>query len=481
MNAKNTFLLFFLGISLTLSAQVDDDMPKVVTEEANEALINSKVYIPMKIDQTFLKESIDKSTPLKLSSKITFDVRHLSLGFSAQNGETEFKKSQVQHKLVLLPDSIVYKSRNKVNKGWPFSGYKYTDWTRIDCSEIKAAGSSNLTFKLNPDSEIRSSIDNLVVDIDQLNCNNTDIASFATLLNFNNLKVDFKNKLDLELKKLNFNSIIKGLWEEIQLPTAVNKKLQINKTPNLLNFKDIRFEEKDGKFNIGLTMVMKTNELITKSTPVALPELVKNQENTKSIIAINMPIRFAYKDLKEKFNGKFSGQALKGINAKKKLKKYATVEAVDFFGSTEEEYDLLLKLTSTIGQKTKISNPIFLHAKLAYDTVKKTVFIKNYVLDQISKKMLDSKDAKQINNIAPYQKMVAKFQLKVEDFVDQHKKIEKIFKDGPVNVCSNVMLTGVSKALELSKVLPQPDWIFCLFNLKGKTKIYELKIEKELN
>ncbi len=485
MKKKSLTIIFTLLTNFALFAQIipEFEKPKVATEEAKETLFLSKIYIPIEIDKQIINTIVEDATPNKLTSRVTSDVRDLNVNFKVVSGETKFGKTDIKHGLTLENENTTYRSRNKRNRSWPFKGYKFSDWTQDQCNEIISSGSANLLVRLGKDADFFPAID-IVADVDKVMCNQNDYAAMATLLNYQEYRNLFKTNLEKELKNLDFKNNVTKTWDNLQNPFAINKELFITKKPESIIYKDLRFEdEKLGKMNLGFLVNLstsKTGDPALSLEKTALPELTKYTEKSKTTVAINMPYTATFSVLKEKLKGKFSGESIKGKNSAGKIKKFAKVMDIDFFGSEDEEYDLIIGLNSRLVNKSVKEQiaPIYIHAKLAYDTIKKNVFINQYVIDEISKKALEKYDAQPIANKFSYTKILSKFQFKIDDLIDNQKKITKSFKTNKIDICYGVKISKVLTALELNKVIPQPDRLFCLFILKGQPEIDVLKIVK---
>jgi Domain of unknown function (DUF4403) len=487
MKIKKLTIILLLLTNYALLAQIipEFEKPKVATDVAKENLFLSKIFIPIEIEKQLINTIVEQATPNKLAARVTSDVRDLNVNFKVISGETKFGKTDINHQLTLENENTTYRSRNKKNRSWPFKGYKFSDWTQDQCNEIVSSGSANLLFRLGKDADFYPAID-IIADVDKVMCNQNDYAAMATLLNYQDYRTSFKTNLESDLKKLDFKQNLNTTWDNLQNPFSISKDLFVTKKAQGIIYKDLRFEdEKLGKMNLGLQVnlsITKTGEPALSEEKVSFPELSKYTEKSKSIVAINLPYTVSFAVLKEKLNGKFSGDAIKGKNSAGKIKKYAKVLDVDFFGSDDEDYDLVIGLNSRLVNKSVKEQiaPIYIHAKLAFDTIKKNVYINQYVIDELSKKALEKYEAQPIVNKFSYSKIVSKFQFKIDDLIDNQKKITKSLKVNKIEICNGVKLSKVVTALELNKVTPQPDRLFCLFILKGQPEIEVLKISKTL-
>jgi Domain of unknown function (DUF4403) len=487
MKKINLTFILFIVTNFTALAQIvpEFEKPKVVTEEAKETLFQSKIFIPVEIEKQLINTILYEATPNKLASRVSSDVRDLNVNFKVSSGETKFGKTDINHLLTLENENTTYKSRNKKNRSWPFKGYKFSDWTQDQCNEIVSSGSANLLFRLGKDADFFPAID-IIADVDKVMCNQNDYAAMATLLNYQDYRNLFKTNLETELKKLDFKQNVTTTWDNLQNPFSINKELFITKKAQNIIYKDLRFEdEKLGKMNLGLLVNLsasKTGDPSLSEEKTALPELTKYTEKSKTTIAINLPFTASFALLKDKLKGKFSGEPIKGKNSAGKMRKFAKVTDVNFFGSDDEDYDFIIELNTNLVNKSVKEQiaPIYIHAKLAFDTIKKNVYINQYVVDELSKKALDKYEAQPITNKFSYSKIISKFQFKIDDLIDNQKKITKSIKLNKIDICNGVKLKKVSTALELNKVIPQPDRLFCIFILRGVPEVDILKITKKV-
>lgn len=466
--------LLFIAMTSILQAQdvVEFETPKAVDEEVKEVLIPSKIFISAKIDSKILANLIKKSTPEEQKSTIGSDVRDLAVNFKIGDSIITFEKHKINQIVSLKKGEGLYKIRNKTNRSWPFQGYKYGNWKEVSCQEIGGKAKSIISIVLDKDFVFKANV-NFTADADKLKCLDSDLAPLATLFSWNEYEKTFKNKFENELAKINFKDSIVDIWNKIQEPIKIDNDIILSQVPEKLNHKDFFFENNFGKYVIGLVFNVSDNGsavAVDSGKLKKFPELEKNTEKPRFNYNINYPISYSFVELQKIIDDAFTGKYIKGKNAAGKERKYGKITAVTVFGSTESEYDMVIGMNTKFFKNPQLKEdnyPIYLHAKIAYDTIKSSLYISKYKLDTKSKSALQKNNLNPIVGKASYSKITSKFKIKVGDLSDKKKIITKKLRKNKIPICELVNLESVASSVELNQVIPQPDRLFCLFVLRG--------------
>ena len=299
---------------------------------------------------------------------------------------------------------------------------------------------------------------------------------------WNDFEQEVTQNINSELNKIGIKKQVTEIWKKVQVPYKVSDDFYLLIKPKEILYKDLFFENGYAKTGIGLNFYATTGNSADSAKwkiNIPLPNLVKNPTNKNNNIELNLPINLPYTMLDKTAKEKLIGETIEVKKKNGKKKKYATILDVEIYGSKETDYDIVLgfktKIYRTIFKREIV--PIFLHAKLGYDTMQKKLYITSYKLDSKTESGLFNISVQALANKIVYTNVLTKLQFEVGKAIEEQKKIaNKLLKD-KIEITKGVKLSGVVNTLEIKALIPQPDRIFCLFSLKGNANVEVLEIK----
>lgn len=452
--------------------------PDSVTIETNYQLFPSKVFIPLAVNQSYLKTLIDNATPTSQQIKDNSRTQEFNVSVNIIDGETKFNGTNITHNARLKGGDGYVKKRTCWST-WIGSGC--SPWIRLDCDDIRGNASVSINASINNDFSITAD-GKLKAEIDNVQCAQINVTGILRAFGWHDFEQDLNKNLNTELKKIDIKKPVVEVWNKIQNPYKISNDLYLLIKPKEIIYNDLYFENGFAKTGIGLNFFATTgnfNDSASWETNIPLPSLIKNPEITDNNIEINLPINLPYTFLDKTAKEKLIGQIIKGKKKNGKEKKYAKVLDIEIYGSKEKEYDIVLglktKIYRTIFKREKV--PVFLHAKLDYDTIQKKLYIKSYKLDSKTESGLYNISLEAIANKVVYNKIINKLQFDAGTAIEEQKKIANKLLEDKIEITKGVKLSGVVNTLEIKTLISQPDRIFCLFSLKGNANVEIMEIK----
>lgn len=476
-----TAVLIFIGSIAYGQTEIPIEKPDSVTQESKFLLYPSKVLIPIEMKQSVLKELIDKATPEKQKISDEDDTEELNFSFNISDKETKFNKTTITHNLRLTNGDGSYRRRGYTNNPWPFRGRTYGPWVRVDCDDIRGNATINISVSLAANYQVSATGD-FKAEIDNVQCAQFNMTGIARAFGWHDFKQDIDKNLQKELKKIDFKKPVADVWTKIQTPYKVSNDFYLLVKPDKLLYKDLIFEEGLAKTSIGLSFYATTGNATDSASwikNIPLPDLIKNPDIDDNNIELNIPVNLPYTLMDTLAKEKLRGQIIKGKNKKGREKKYAKILDAEIYGSKENNYDVV------IGLKTKVYRTLFkremaeiyLHAKLDYDTIKKSLYVKEYKLDSKTESGLYNFALEAIANKIAYSYIINKLQFNVSEAIEKQKLVVNKLLENKIEITKGVKISGVVNSLEVKQLISQPDRLFCLFTLKGNSKVEVLEIK----
>lgn len=454
------------------------EKPDSVTIESNFKLIPSRVFIPIGVNQTYLKTLIDNATPTSQQIKDNSRTQELNVTIDITDKETKFNGTNITHNARLTGGDGYVKKRSC----WSTPiGSGCTPWVRMDCDDIRGNASVSINATLNNDFSLTAS-GKLQAEIDNVQCSQINVTSILRAFGWHDFEQDLNKNITKELKKIDIKKPVTEIWKKVQMPYKVSEDFYLLIKPEEILYKDLFFENGLANTGVGLNFYATTgnsNDSANWETNIPLPNLVKNPNVKDNNIEINLPINIPYTLIDKTAKEKLIGQIIKGKKKNGQEKKYAKILDIEIYGSKETDYDIVLglktKIYRTIFKREKV--PVYLHAKLDYDTIQKKLYVKSYKLDSKTESGLYNISLETIANKIVYTKIINKLQFEIGNAIDEQKKIANKLLAEKIEITKGVKLTGVVNTLEIKSLISQPDRIFCLFSLKGNANVEVLEIK----
>lgn len=471
-----TAILIFLGTIAYGQTIIQIEKPDSVTKESKFLLYPSKVLIPIQMNQSFLKELIDKATPEKQRVSDEDDTEELNFSFNISDKETKFNNTTITHNLRLTNGDGSYRRRGYIVNPWPLGGRTYGPWVRVDCDDIRGNATINISVSLAANYQVNATGD-FKAEIDNVQCAQFNMTGIVRAFGWHDFKQDINKNLAKELKKIDFKTPVADVWTKIQTPYKISNDFYLLIKPDKLMYKDLLFEEGLAKTSIGLSFYATTGNATDSASwikNIPLPDLVKNPAIDDNNIELNLPVNLPYTLMDTLAKEKLRGQIIKG-----KEKKYAKILDAEIYGSKENNYDVV------IGLKTKVYRTLFkqemaeiyLHAKLDYDTIKKSLYVKEFKLDSKTESGLYNFALEAIANKLAYSYIINKLQFNVSEAIEKQKLVVNKLLENKIEITKGVKISGFLNSLEIKQLISQPDRLFCLFTLKGNSKVEVLEIK----
>ena len=479
-NIISTSLILFLFFCSSYGQKIKKiEKPDSVTAESTFKLMPSSVFIPIKVNQTYLKTLIDNATPTSQQISDNSTTQEFNVSINIIDKETKFNGTNITHYARLTGGNGYIKKRTC----WSTPiGNGCSPWVRLDCNDISGNASISIQASLNADFTITST-SKLKTEIDNVECAQLNVTGILRAFGWNDFEQEVTQNINTELNKIGIKKQVTEIWKKVQVPYKVSDDFYLLIKPKEILYKDLFFEKGYAKTGIGLNFYATTGNSADSAKwkiNIPLPNLVKNPIIKNNNIELNLPINLPYTLLDKTAKEKLIGETIEVKKKNGKKKKYATILDVEIYGSKETDYDIVL------GLKTKIDRtifkreivPIFLHAKLGYDTMQKKLYVTSYKIDSKTESGLFNISVQALANKIVYTKVLTKLQFEVGKAIDEQKKIaNKLLKD-KIEITKGVKLSGVVNTLEIKALIPQPDRIFCLFSLKGNANVEVLEIKQ---
>jgi hypothetical protein len=479
----------FLPITLTIlfsNLSYGQDKSKIekpdsVSTEQKFTLQPSFVFIPMEMNQGLLKNLIDKATPENQRVKDESDTEELNFSFKITDGVTNFNNNTITHSLRLTKGDGSYRRRGWTKLIWPLSGRAYGPWVRVDCDDIRGNADVSITISLESNYKIKA-IGDLNAKIDNVQCAQLNVTGIARAFGWHDFKTKINKELEEELGKIDIKSPVNKVWKQIQTPYKISNNFFLLVKPINITYRDLIFENGFAKTGIGLSFYATTgnqNDSSNWESDVSLPNLVKNPVITTNNVSLNLPINMPYSYLDKIVKDKVTGMVIKGKSKKGKEKKYGKIEGIEIYGSKESQYDIVLglktKIYRTIFKKEKV--PVYIHAKLDYDTTAKTLIVKDFLLDSKTESGLYNLSLETIANKLAYSKIISKLQFDIDSVLSEQKVIANKLLNDQIEITEGVKLSGIVDNLTIKQMIAQPNGLFCLFILNGNAKVEVIELK----
>jgi len=474
-------ILFFTSSISFGQKTLKIEKPDSVTTESTFLLYPSRVLIPIEMRQDVLRNLITKATPESQKIKDESRTEELNFSFNISDKETEFSKSTITHNLRLTKGDGSYKRRGCTKNPWPFSGWTCSPWLRVDCDDIRGNATVSITVSLESNYQVNATGD-FKAEIDNVQCAQFNMTGIARAFGWHDFKNDINKNLDKELKKIDIKKPVDDVWTKIQTPYKVSNDFYLLVKPENLLYSDLHFADGLAKTSIGLTFYATTGnakDSMAWATNVPLPDLVKNPSVKDNNIELNIPVSLSYASMDKIAREKLTGQIIKAKNKKGKEKKYGKILDVEVFGSKENNYDVVVGLKTNVYRtlfKREMAH-LFLHTKLNYDTVKKNLYVKDFKLDSKTETGLYNFALEALANKLAYSYVLKKLQFNVRDAIEKQKLVANKALENKIELTKGVKISGVVETLDIKQVIAQPDRLFCLFTLKGNSKVEVLEVQ----
>lgn len=457
------------------------EKPEAVSESSTIPLKLSHVFIPIEMPQNSLKKVLTNATPeyFKLANETETEIYHFK--FDLKDGTTSFSNNEIRHMLRFTDGNGTYKKRTATNKPWPYTGVIYSPWVPVSCADIRGNAivsvklSLQSNYQLKATSEINATIDNIA-------CAGMNLTGLAKTFGYDNIKEDLTKNIESELKKLELKKTFQTLWNQLQKPFKINDDFTILVKPAEISYQNLHFKDGLVKFGLGLSFyasTISTNEVATQKSNVPLPDLKQNTQKTANDFEINLPVSLPYSYLDKMAKELVTGYEITNTNEKGKVKKYGKIESIEIFGSTEDKYDVVLALNTTLYKtvfKKKIV-PIYIHAKLNYDATQKKIVVSSYKLDPKTENGFYNLSMKAIANKLAYKLIINNLKFSVEKEINAQKNAINNYLQQQIELTKGVKLSGIVDAIELQEIIAQPSKLVCLFTMKGNVKIEVMEIQ----
>lgn len=457
------------------------EQPDSVSTEVNAVLYPSRIFIPIEIKETIIKSLIDNATPESQRIKDESRTREINFSFKITDRETEFNNSTITHNLRLTKGDGSYKWRNWGRYPWPIRGRWYGPWFRVDCDDIRGNAEVNISISLEHNYQVKA-LGEIKAKIDNIQCAQFNVTGIARAFGWHDFKQSINKNLENEFKKIDLKSAIADVWKQIQIPHKVSNDLYLFVKPETITYNDLKFSDGSGKTGVGLSFFATTgdkNDSIKWHSDIPLPDLVKNPTMAANKIELNLPLNLSYDLLNKVAKDRLTGRVIKGKNRKGREKRYAKIDSIEIYGSKEYQNGIVVglktKVYRTIFKKEHV--PIYIHAKLDYDTLQKRLFITEYKLDSKTENGLYNISLEAIANKIAYSKIIPKLYFDVSNVINEQKAIANRLLENKIEITTGVKLSGVVETLEVKQIIAQPDRLSCLFILTGTTNIEILELK----
>lgn len=456
------------------------EKPAAVTENQTIPLKLSTVLIPIEMRQNTLKKLLVNASPESLHLTNEGETESYNFKFKLKDGTTTFSSNEIRHMIRFTEGNGTYKKRTATNKPWPYSGIIYSPWASVSCADIRGNALLSVKLALQSNYQIKATSE-INATIDNVACAGMNLTGLAKTFGYDNFNENLTKNIESELKKLELKKTFQSLWNELQKPFKINDDFTILVKPAEISYQNLHFKDGLVKFGLGLSFyasTISTNEVATQKSNVPLPDLKQNTQKTANDFEINLPVSLPYSYLDKMAKELVTGYEITNTNEKGKVKKYGKIESIEIFGSTEDKYDVVLALNTTLYKtvfKKKIV-PIYIHAKLNYDATQKKIVVSSYKLDPKTENGFYNLSMKAVANKLAYSKIIGNLKFSVEKEINQQKTAINKYLEQKIELTKGVQLSGIVDTVELQDIIAQPTKLVCLFGMKGNVKIEVMEI-----
>ena len=463
---------FLLTATVTESVQAQDikaPEPEPVTALTNFQKYPSRVFIPMALSQSTLTGIISNLTPTHQRIENETHSREVVADIDIADVATSYSGNTITHRMRLTKgDGYV-----KVRAGCIHNGlFRYHGpMVRVDCDDIRGNADAIVSAVLEPNYKLATTA-RLGVEIDNVQCAQINVTGILRGGGWHDFEVNLSREIQQQLGRVDIRGEVYKVWEQARKPYKVQPGLYVLLDPQSIVYKDVVFTNERLETGVGLTFFATTGDSLEStawrpSTP--FPETItKVAAVPNDGISINMPINISYKALTDIMKPQIRGKVIARKDKKGKEKKYAEILDATLGGSTEPGYDVVLGLNlnvkKTIFKRDNVQ--LYLHAKVAYDSLRQTLYVADYKLDPKTTSVLYNTSVSALVNNVAYKPILKYMRYDIGSTLTQQKeKVNALLSTG--SLIEGVNITGSVNQVSAKQITAQPQGLAILFLLDG--------------